>query len=63
MHGVVIRNKARLVVKCYAQVTSLDFDETFVPIARLESIHVLLVYATHHYFKLFQMGVKSTFLN
>jgi hypothetical protein len=41
----------------------LDFDETFTPVARLESIHILLVYATHHYFKLYQMDVKSVFLN
>jgi hypothetical protein len=37
-HGVVTRNKARLVAKGYAQVTSLDFEETFAPVARLESI-------------------------
>jgi hypothetical protein len=41
----------------------LDFDETFTPIARLESIHMLLAYATHHNFKLYQMGIKSAFLN
>jgi hypothetical protein len=41
----------------------LDFDKTFAPIARLESIHILLAYATHHGFKLYQMDVKSTFLN
>jgi hypothetical protein len=41
----------------------LDFDETFAPVARLESIHILLAYATHHSFKLYQMDVKSTFLN
>jgi hypothetical protein len=62
-HGVVIRNKARLVPKGYSQVKSLDFDETFVPIARLESIRILLAYATHHSFKLYQMDVKSVFLN
>jgi hypothetical protein len=41
----------------------LDFDETFAPVARLELIHILLAYATHHGFKLYQMGVKSVFLN
>jgi hypothetical protein len=41
----------------------LDFDETFAPVAGLESIHILLAYATHHSFKLYQMDVKSTFLN
>jgi hypothetical protein len=44
-------------------VTSLDFGETFAPVARLESIHILLAYAAHHSFKLFQMDVKSAFLN
>jgi hypothetical protein len=41
----------------------LDFDETFAPVARLESIRMLIAYATHHDFKLYQMDVKSTFLN
>jgi hypothetical protein len=41
----------------------LDFDEIFAPIARLESIHMLLAYATHHGFKLYQMNVKSALLN
>jgi hypothetical protein len=62
-HGVVTRNKARLVPKGYAQVIGLDFEEAFPPIARLESIHILLAYVAHHSFKLFQMDVKSAFLN
>jgi hypothetical protein len=62
-HGVVTRNKARLVSKGYAQVTDLDFEETFAPVARLESIQILLAYAAHHSFRLFQMDVKSAFLN
>jgi hypothetical protein len=49
--------------KSYSQVECLDFDETFAPIARLESIRILLAYATHHDFKLYQMDVKSAFLN
>jgi hypothetical protein len=60
---VVTRNKARLVAKGYAQVVSLYFEETFAPIARLESIRILLAYAAHHSFKLYQMDVKSAFLN
>jgi hypothetical protein len=62
-HGVLTRNKARLVAKGCAQVTCLDFEETFAPVARLDSIHILLAYAAHHLFKLFQMDVKSAFLN
>jgi hypothetical protein len=62
-HGVVTRNKARLVAKGYAQVVGLDFEETFAPVARLECIRILLAYAAHHSFRLFQMDVKSAVLN
>jgi hypothetical protein len=62
-HGVVTRNKVRLVAKGYSQVAGLDFEETFAPVARLESIRILLAYAAHHSFRLFQMDVKSAFLN
>jgi hypothetical protein len=62
-HGVVTRNKARLVAKGYSQVEGLDFDETYAPVARLDSIRILLAYATYHGFKLYQMDVKSAFLN
>jgi hypothetical protein len=51
-HGVVTKNKAWLVTKDYSQVEGLDFDKTFSPVARLESIYILLAYATHHGFKL-----------
>jgi hypothetical protein len=49
--------------KGYSQVEGLDFDKTFAPVAGLESIHMLLAYATHHSFKLYQMNAKSAFLN
>jgi hypothetical protein len=62
-HGVVTRNKALLVAKGYSQVEGLDFDETYAPVARLESIRILLAYGTYHGFKLYQMDVKSAFLN
>jgi hypothetical protein len=62
-HGVVTRNKARLIAKGYSQVKGLDFDETYAPVARLESIRILLAYDTYHGFKLYQMHVKSAFLN
>jgi hypothetical protein len=62
-HGVVTRNKARLMAKGYSQVEGLDFGETYAPITRLESIRILIVYATYHGFKLYQMDMKSAFLN
>ncbi|WVZ89448.1 hypothetical protein U9M48_035855 [Paspalum notatum var. saurae] len=61
--GNIVRNKARLVAKGYSQVEGIDFGEIFAPIARLEAIRFLLAYATHHYMKLYQMDVKSAFLN
>jgi hypothetical protein len=51
------------VAKYYSQVEYLDFNETFAPVARPESIHILLAYVTYHCFKLYQMNVKSSFLN
>jgi hypothetical protein len=47
----------------YSQVEGLNFDETFAPVARLESIRILLAYSTHNGFKLYQIDVKSVFLN
>jgi hypothetical protein len=61
-HGMVTRSKARLVAKGYSQVEGLDFDETNASVARLESIHILLAYATYHGFKLYQMDMKSAFI-
>ena len=61
--GGVVRNKARLVAQGYNQEEGIDFDETFAPVARLESIRMLLAFACYKDFKLFQMDVKSAFLN
>jgi len=60
-NGIVTRNKARLVA--HTQVEGLDFDETFAHVARLESIRLVLVVACILKFKLFQLDVKSAFLN
>ena len=62
-NGYVSRNKARLVEKGYNQEERIDFDETFVPVARLEAIRLLLAYASIVDIKLYQIGVKNTFLN
>ena len=61
--GMVTRNKARLVAQGFTQIEFLDFWETYAPVARLESIHILLAYAAHHDFKLYQIDVKSVFPN
>jgi len=62
-HGTVVRNKAHLVAQGYTQIEGIDFDETFAPVARLESIRILLSIACHLGFKLYQMDVKSAFMN
>ena len=58
----MVRNKARLVAQGYTQVDDLDFGETYAPVARLEAIRILLVYACAYNIKLYQMDVKSAFL-
>ncbi|GJW12548.1 retrovirus-related pol polyprotein from transposon TNT 1-94 [Tanacetum coccineum] len=58
-----LRNKARLVAQGYNQQEGIDYGETYAPVARLESIRILLAYACALDFKLFQMDVKSAFLN
>nr|AAV31277.1 putative polyprotein [Oryza sativa Japonica Group] len=62
-NGLVVRNKARLVAQGFTQVEGLDFGETFAPVARLEAICILLAFASCFDIKLFQMDVKSAFLN
>ncbi|GKD08420.1 retrovirus-related pol polyprotein from transposon TNT 1-94, partial [Tanacetum coccineum] len=62
-NGAVTRNKARLDVQGYNQQEGIDYDETYAHVARLESIRILLAYACTLNFKLFQMDVKSAFLN
>jgi hypothetical protein len=61
--GLVVRNKARLVAQDYTQVEGLDFGETFAAVAGLKAIQILLAYACAHNIKLYQMDVKSAFLN
>ena len=61
--GVITRNKARLVAKGYNQEEGIDYGETLAPVARLEAVRLLLAFACMSGFKLFQMDVKSAFLN
>jgi hypothetical protein len=61
--GKVIRNKARLVCKGYAQVQGVDYEEKFAPVARLEAIRMFLAFSSYGKVKVYQMDVKSTFLN
>ena len=59
----MIHNKARLVAQGYSQMEGVDYDETFAPIAHMESIRILLALACHLKFKLYQMDIKIAFLN
>lgn len=61
--GVITRNKARLVAKGYSQEEGIDYDETYAPVARLEAIRIFLAHAAFMQMKVFQMDVKSAFLN
>nr|GEZ02651.1 copia protein [Tanacetum cinerariifolium] len=61
--SLVIRNKARLVAFGYSQQERIDYDETFAPVARIEAIRLFLEYGAHKDFTVFQMDVKTTFLN
>ena len=62
-HSNIVKNKARLVVQGYSQEEEIDYDETYAPIARHEAIRMLLAFYVFKKFKLFQMDVKSAFLN
>ncbi|KAI3685310.1 hypothetical protein L6452_34552 [Arctium lappa] len=61
--GTVIRNKVRLVAKGYRQEEGIDYDETYAPVARIEAIRMFLAYAAHKNFTVYQMDVKTAFLN
>lgn len=61
--GSVNKHKVRLVVKGYAQIFGVDYFDTFAPVARLDTIRLLLALAAQLGWKLYQMDVKSAFLN
>ncbi|GJW57268.1 putative ribonuclease H-like domain-containing protein [Tanacetum coccineum] len=60
--GVVVRNKARLVVQGHRQEEGINYDEVFTPVARIEAIRIFLDFASYMGFIVYQMDVKSTFL-
>ncbi|KAH9650236.1 hypothetical protein KPL70_026291 [Citrus sinensis] len=62
-NGEIERHKARLVAKGYSQKAGIDYNEVFAPVARLEIIRLIIFLAAQNKWKIFQMDVKSTFLN
>nr|GEY27861.1 hypothetical protein [Tanacetum cinerariifolium] len=62
-HGTTTKNKARLVAQGHSQEEGIDYDETFAPVARMEAIRIFLAFARYMNFKVYQMDVKSAFLN
>ncbi|GJS78251.1 retrovirus-related pol polyprotein from transposon TNT 1-94 [Tanacetum coccineum] len=61
--SMIIQNKSRLVAKGCRQEEGINFEESFAPIARLEAVRIFVAYATHKNFPIFQMDVKTAFLN
>ncbi|GKD64650.1 retrovirus-related pol polyprotein from transposon TNT 1-94, partial [Tanacetum coccineum] len=61
--NTVIRNKSCLVAKGYSQEEGIYFEESFAPVARLEAVRIFVAYAAHKNFLIFQMDVKTSFLN
>nr|GEX21421.1 hypothetical protein [Tanacetum cinerariifolium] len=61
--GGILKNKARLVARGYRQEDRIDFEESFAPVARLEAIWIFLAYAAHKNMVVYQMDMKTAFLN
>nr|GEX88454.1 retrovirus-related Pol polyprotein from transposon TNT 1-94 [Tanacetum cinerariifolium] len=61
--NTVIQNKSRLVAKGYHQENGIDFEESFAPVARLEAVRIFVAYAAHKKFPIYQMDIKTAFLN
>ncbi|XP_076928752.1 putative mitochondrial protein AtMg00820 [Bidens hawaiensis] len=59
---VIVRNKARIVVRGFHQLEGLDYTEVYAPVARLEAIRILLEYASYMGFTVYQMNVNTAFL-
>ena len=63
VYGSINKHKARLVVKGYSQEPGIDFTKTFAPVSRLDTIKLLLALTTQNGWHIFQLDVKSAFLN
>ncbi|GKB91005.1 retrovirus-related pol polyprotein from transposon TNT 1-94, partial [Tanacetum coccineum] len=63
VENIVIRNKSCLVAKGYKQEEGIDFEESFAPVARLEAVRMFVAFAAHKNITIFQMDVKTAFLN
>ncbi|GJV88559.1 retrovirus-related pol polyprotein from transposon TNT 1-94 [Tanacetum coccineum] len=61
--GGVLKNKARLVAQGFRQEEGIDFEESFAPVARIEAIHIFVAYAAHKNMIIYQMDIKTDFLN
>ncbi|GKC74270.1 retrovirus-related pol polyprotein from transposon TNT 1-94 [Tanacetum coccineum] len=61
--GGILKNKARLVARGYRQEEGIDFEESFAPVARLEAIRIFLAFTAHMNMVVYQMDVKTAFLN
>ena len=62
-YSIINKHKARLVVKGYAQIYNVDYLDMFAPVARMNTIRFLFVVPAHRNWKVFQLDVKSAFLN
>ena len=63
VRGEVEKHKAKLFVKGYSQRAGIDYDEVFAPVARLETIRLLISLSAQNGWRIYQMDVKSAFLN
>jgi hypothetical protein len=61
--GIVVRHKARIVIKGYAQRQGIDYEEVFAPVACMEAVRLLLALAAQEGCQVHHMDVKMTFLN
>ena len=63
MDGKVHAYNSRLVANGFTQAQGIDYDDTFSPVAKIKSIGIMLVIAAFHDYEIWQMDVKTTFLN